>query len=503
MKKTIFALFAVASMAVATAADYTNGVFVLNEDWYGHNPSSINYYGYADSAFTFNIYKLQNEGLTLGNTTQFAQLYGDNIYFMSKQNWGSSAGRLIVADAKTLVRKCSIEALGADGRSYCGVTPAKGYVGTASGLYVFDQVNLKLGSKIEGTDYEIGDMIRVGNYVYAVAGGAQLLVINPETDNVVKSISISKLSTVFVSNSGNVYANVNSASWGLPSSSATEQFLRIDPKTLEVADTIKVPMAAQNAAFAWKHTAPAVDPEADAIYYSPAESSSIICKYDFKTGEFTKEFATFPSGHIMYGAVVGVDPHNGDLLATTMEGYSSTNYWLEVFDRTTGALKKSVALSKANYWFPSMLFYPDTQMPVINIDDCNIEVNSGAHYNLLTTVTDADNQAALIITTAESADSTVATAEVDGFTLTLKGVASGSTTVKVTACSNGKTVTRDVKVKVGSATGVSDVDANREVASVTYYNVAGVAQTTPFNGVNVVVTRYTDGTISTVKRVVR
>lgn len=503
MKKTVFALLAAATMTVATATEYTNGVFVLNEDWYGHNPSSLNYYGYADSAFSFNVYKLQNQGLTLGNTTQFAQLYGDNIYFMSKQNWGSDGGRLIVADAKTLVRKRSIEALGADGRSYCGVTPDKGYVGTASGLYVFDQVNLTLGSKIDGTDYEIGDMIRVGNYVYVAAGGAQLLVVNPETDKVVKSISISKLSTVFVSKSGNVYANVNSTTWGLPSSTATEQFLRIDPKTLEVADTINVPMAAQNTAFAWKHSAPAVDPEADVIYYSPAESSSIICKYDFTTGEFTKEFATFPSGHIMYGAVVGVDPHNGDLLATTMEGYSSTNYWLEVFDRTTGALKKSVALSKAGYWFPAMLFYPDTQMPVINIDDCNFEVGSGATYNLLATVTDADNQAALIITTAQSADTTVATVEVDGFDLILKGVASGSTTVKVTACSNGKTVTRDVKVKVGSATGVSDVDASREVAGVTYYNVAGVAQSTPFDGVNIVVTRYTDGTTSTVKRVVR
>lgn len=503
MKKTIFALLAMASMATAVAAEYTNGVFVLNEDWYGHNPSSLNYYGYADSAFTFNIYKLQNQGLTLGNTTQFAQLYGDNIYFMSKQNWGADGGRLIVADAKTIVRKRSISELGADGRSYCGVNPAKGYVGTASGLYVFDQTNLTLGSKIDGTDYEIGDMIRVGNYVYAVAGGAQLLVVNPETDKVVKSIGISNLSTVFVSNSGNVYANVNSATWGLPSSSATEQFLRIDPKTLEVADTVKVPMAAQNTSFAWKHSAPAVDPEADVIYYSPAESSSIICKYDFKSGEFTKEFATFPSGHIMYGAVVGIDPHNGDLLATTMAGYSSTNYWLEVFDRTTGALKKSVQLSKPNYWFPAMMFFPDTQLPVINIDDVELAVGSGATYNLLTTVTDADNQAALIVTTATSTDSSVVKATIDGFNLTLEGVASGAATVRVEACSNGKTVSRDIKVKVGSTTGVDNVDAERQVADVTYYNVAGVAKQEPFNGVNIVVTRYTDGTTSTVKRVIR
>ena len=506
MKKLVLGLMAAASLASAGATDFTNGVFVLNEDWFGHNASSVNFFNHADSSFVFNAFSTVNTDLTLGNTTQFAQLYGDNIYFMSKQNYSTTGGRLIVADAKTLVRKFSLDAIGSgDGRAYLGVNPSKGYVGTSKGLYVFDQANLALGDKIDGTDYEIGDMIRVGNYVYAVGGGKVLLVINPETDKVEKSLSITNLSTVFVSHSGNVYANVNSATWGLPSSSATEQFLRIDPSTLEVADTIKVGMAAQNTKFAWAHSAPAIDPETDAIYYSPAGSSSIICKYDFTTGEFTQSFVTFPDSHIMYEAVVGVDPHNGDLLATTFESYSSQNYWLERFDRKTGALKKSLKLSKENYWFPAMLFFPDTEAPVINIDDQTIDVaGEGVQFDLLSTVTDADNQAALIVTSATSADTNVVTASVNGFKLDLVGVTTGSTTVTITACSNGKTVSKDIKVTVGASTGVKDAEvAERQVADVTYYNVAGVAAQEPFSGINIVVTRYTDGTTSTVKRVIR
>ena len=48
-------------------------------------------------------------------------------------------------------------------------------------------------------------------------------------------------------------------------------------------------------------------------------------------------------------------------------------------------------------------------------------------------------------------------------------------------------------------TGVDDVNAVKAVKSVSYYNVAGMESATPFEGMNLVVTRYTDGTTSTSK----
>jgi hypothetical protein len=53
----------------------------------------------------------------------------------------------------------------------------------------------------------------------------------------------------------------------------------------------------------------------------------------------------------------------------------------------------------------------------------------------------------------------------------------------------------------GVVTGVSGVaaDRNREVKSVTYVNSLGMQSSQPFSGVNVVVTRYTDGTTTTTK----
>ena len=48
-------------------------------------------------------------------------------------------------------------------------------------------------------------------------------------------------------------------------------------------------------------------------------------------------------------------------------------------------------------------------------------------------------------------------------------------------------------------TGVSGISADRQVAAVVYYNAMGMASSNPWRGVNVVVTRYTDGSTVTAK----
>ena len=61
-------------------------------------------------------------------------------------------------------------------------------------------------------------------------------------------------------------------------------------------------------------------------------------------------------------------------------------------------------------------------------------------------------------------------------------------------------VEKQVTLKNGNGltTGIEDV-TNKTVAGVKYYNLMGVESNEPFNGVNIVVTRYTDGSISTSK----
>ncbi len=51
----------------------------------------------------------------------------------------------------------------------------------------------------------------------------------------------------------------------------------------------------------------------------------------------------------------------------------------------------------------------------------------------------------------------------------------------------------------GTSTGVNNVNAGKQVATVKYVNIAGVMSDKPFDGVNIVVTTYTDGSQSTMK----
>ena len=54
-------------------------------------------------------------------------------------------------------------------------------------------------------------------------------------------------------------------------------------------------------------------------------------------------------------------------------------------------------------------------------------------------------------------------------------------------------------ITVDGTTGVKDVNAAKEVAGVKYFNIAGMESSEPFQGMNIVVTSYTDGTQSTAK----
>ena len=47
-------------------------------------------------------------------------------------------------------------------------------------------------------------------------------------------------------------------------------------------------------------------------------------------------------------------------------------------------------------------------------------------------------------------------------------------------------------------TAINEISDNR-IISKTYYNSLGVASQTPFNGVNIVITRYSDGTTKSAK----
>ncbi|MDY3216748.1 MAG: hypothetical protein SOX13_06450 [Sodaliphilus sp.] len=54
-------------------------------------------------------------------------------------------------------------------------------------------------------------------------------------------------------------------------------------------------------------------------------------------------------------------------------------------------------------------------------------------------------------------------------------------------------------IEEGEQTGIEDVAASKQVASVEYYSVSGIKNAEPVDGVNIKVVRYTDGSLQTSK----
>ncbi len=108
-----------------------------------------------------------------------------------------------------------------------------------------------------------------------------------------------------------------------------------------------------------------------------------------------------------------------------------------------------------------------------------------------------------------SSDETVATVDKNGLVTIVSekaGVSPMATNDRVVFITASCVANADVKATCtitvpGKATGVTDINGTKTIKNVRYYNVAGMESTTPYQGVNLVVTNYTDGSQSVSKLV--
>ena len=61
-----------------------NGFYIANEDWFGHDNGTVNYFK-NDGTIVYRAYRAVNAGETFGVTTQYATIWGEYAYFVSKQ----------------------------------------------------------------------------------------------------------------------------------------------------------------------------------------------------------------------------------------------------------------------------------------------------------------------------------------------------------------------------------------------------------------------------------
>ena len=325
----------------STTFDFSKGFFIINEGQFGKNGGVINFYNSLTNKVDTNLFVKINPGKDLGNTTQFAAIYNEQMYIVSKQ------GDLVAANPSTLKETGRIEnfnKVAADGHAFCGINEELGLVSTTKGVFKLNLNPLSLGDMIESITGKVGELLQYRGHVYAV-GNSKIYVINTTTWDVEKTFDKGK-SGLTVSKDGMIWSTHDNL------------LLKINPFTLEM-ETIVMPneIKATYNPWAWTQGSLTASKQENTLFFVSGMNI-----YKYVIGDITSlnsPLFTVPAGRMIYGTGMSVDPKNNQVLVTTIVGYGqdSAKNNLYFYDGTTGSLKKN--LFYEGIWFPSMIVFPE------------------------------------------------------------------------------------------------------------------------------------------------
>lgn len=476
--------------------DYTQGVFIVNEDWFGHRNSTTNYLT-RDGKFVY------NNTTEIGATACFGAAWGNRYYIIAKQakDGGTKVegGRITICDANTMRIIKQIKDINGneDGHSFCGVDEHKAYVSTSRGIYTLNLDELTVGAAVKNADGgdaelgECGNMVRLGDYVYATEYGKSLRIIDCNTDRIVATITANVYS-ITMSKDGQLWVSTNK---GISRVNTESRQL----EEIALPSGISVPA---KSSYAWTPDGFCASLQNNVIYWTSTsgEKTTIIFKYDIDNNKFAKvvDLTNDPENRSIYGCSFRVDTKTDNLYLTAAVGYNN-DYKVRRYDADGKQLAEYVMADKdKNYWFPGMFVFPDTEDPIVgNINAVNVEENKNVVVDLDNVCSDADNfQAAIVKTVKSVADNNVATATVKNGKLVVTGVKAGNTTVTLNFCSNGISTTATVNVTVTQATGITDTQTSADVREIARFTIDGKRINQPQRGINIV--KYSDGTVKKV-----
>jgi hypothetical protein len=474
LEASVDAITATFKLEQPTVSDCTNGIYFVNEGWYGHDCGSINYLDKETNTLVQDIFALQNPDKSLGTTSQYAELFGDKLLIVSKQPGKNENGGIIsILDAATLKLQGEVSEVGGKSsgvNSICGVSAEKAYIGSDTGIYILNLSDNTVSGPIKNTEissssilkYKYGEMVRRGDYVFAVKNYSGLVVIDYKKDEVVANIDMMTAINPIVTADGSVYVTNNDDAW---------EFIKVDPETLDVENIdVKADSkaAVANIWSTWKKAPIACDATENIVYYARTDEASTIDKYDFDKEEYVRDFITLPTSangkqQVLYGGGISVDQTTGEIVLTATESGWGTHYaqnWIYFVDAATGNIIEDKTIRPSDYyWFPAMAVYTIESTPEIELNDITIETaGEEVELNLNEATTLSAGNKNLVVYDVKNADESVC--EISRTSLgkyNIKSLSDGETSLVVTADYRGVTTSQSVKVKVGNTSGISDV----------------------------------------------
>lgn len=421
------ALWATMAPAIAAQdADYTRGIIWVNEDWYGHQNSTVNYLLPDDpdgNYWRYRIIQAENPGMELGCTNQYGALWHGRLYLIAKQEKDPGAsitgGRITVADAKTmkiLHQQALIDPSGAqcDGRGFLGVDEHKGYISSSNGVWIFNLDTYTVTGQVEGsanpnagggndkpnTDPtgslyhgQSGMMVAAVGKVFVAHQQYGLLIVDPLTDKVTETIPMdivqegAGIGSIVRSKDGALWLSVARNLQG--TGAFLNYIVRLDPATLEY-DIIPVPEGMyppSNSWYAWTPDAFVASTVQNCLYWKGGPNrwftGTKIYRFDCDTREqslfidLEEEGANWK----LYGCAIGVHPLTDEIYMALYHEFGTPTYITRRYSPSGVKIRDYEMIM--NYWFPSLPLFPASPPDDSALTNLSPDSSSdGVLYNL-------------------------------------------------------------------------------------------------------------------------
>lgn len=226
---------------------FSDGVFITNEGAYGVGNGSVSFYSYHNDTLTNEIFKLVNNRV-LGDVVQSLTLHNSKAYIVV-----NASNKIEVVNSNNFAEQGVITDVTSP-RYFIGINKHKGYVTQWGEEGVVKVVDLDALTVTKAISVGAGPehLVYHNNYVFVANSGGfandnTISIINPSTDEVVKTITLNGDSPrdFAIDANGNLwvlcygYVEYNPIDYSIENETASK-LIKINPSTNEVVQTIVI-----------------------------------------------------------------------------------------------------------------------------------------------------------------------------------------------------------------------------------------------------------------------
>ncbi|WP_440134360.1 DUF5074 domain-containing protein [Chitinophaga sancti] len=324
---------------VASKGAYDNGYFIVNEGNFQVKAGDLSFHNYNADTLSQDNYIAVNTGSPLATTTttlEYGTIYNGKLYLVT--NFG---GPLVAADEYSLKESARNSSLPANGHAFIGIDNTSGLLSTDKGIYPVTLSSLALGTKISGVTGSVGDMLKSGNYVFALS------------DNGILALKAGDYSVA--KNLGTAIAGFAQGKDGYVYAAQTNALLKIDPATLKV-DTITTTFNVRYNQYVFNSSSIVASTQENAVYVL-GDDQKVYRYVSGNNSSLGSAYITLPANHYFYGKGIGYDGAKNSLVLITNASVwgNDANNTLYTYSAADASLKNT--LNYTGFLYPAMVVF--------------------------------------------------------------------------------------------------------------------------------------------------